>query len=338
MSFFKEPDYDQKKNSSTYKPFHSIKEGAENVFRIAPPCRTSDYAVYHKVHFGYGVQDLMNPDKTRARPFECQQRKNYKTGLIDVVCPECTKIEQVRAEMEALQAQLQKEGHLPDYIRQATTPQFDWLRNHNLDNKWYCYAKNLSGEWNVLKIGHKTKLALDTLMVRLKNEDNIRGLDASTGVWFKFVKNGKKGRDSMTNVEVLREKTTINGQKVEVIRQAPLTQEDEVAIAALVDISACTTKLTFEQVNALVESGGAPDVAAQVFALGQCKEASRTPTATTPQAVVHSVPTATVHSHVTATAETTPAKMVMTSAPIPAPTRAVMEMGPEEFLRTFAKK
>lgn len=332
MSFFKDNDYENKKTTSTFKPYYTIKDNVENVFRIAPPCRSPEYAVYHKVHFGYGVQDSMNPDKTRARPFECIQRKNYKTGLIDVACSECNKIESVKNEMEELQADLQRKGHPVDYVRQATTPQFDWLRNHNLDNKWYCYAKNLAGEWNLLKIGHKTKLALDALMLRLKNEDGIRGLDAATGVWFKFTKNGKKGRDSMTNVEVLREKTVINGQKVEVIRQAPLTQDDETAIAALSDITSCTNKLTYEQIDALVQSGGAPEVAARVFALGQKKEASPAPIpSSTPPRTSGGLAQPPVAPPVAD-------RMVMSTAPVPTPTPSSIDMSPDEFLKTYAKK
>lgn len=334
MSFFGETNYDGPKNKSAFKPYYSIKENVENIFRIAPPCRnlpSGEFAVFHKVHFGYGVPDDMNPDKMRARPFLCIHEIDWKTKKVKVQCPECAKIDVVKAELETLKEKLKLEGHAEDYIKQATSPQVQWLSAHNLDNKWYCYAKNLAGEWNVLKLGHKAKLAMEDRMKRTLKEDSIKALDPSSGVWFKFTKNGLRGPNALTTVEVLKEKVDMgNGVKAEVIKSAPLTEGDEKAISQLVDVTICVTKLNYDQINALVESGGAPEVAKSIFALGTKKEEG-----TNSQALAGPKASSSVANQ--APASPKPEAKPVAAAP-KASTKEIAEMNPDTFLRMFANQ
>lgn len=338
MSFFSETNYEGQNNKSTFKPFYTIKAG-ENVFRIAPPCRnlpSGQFAVYRKVHFGYGVPDTLNPDKLRMKPFECVQKINYQTKMVEVECAECTKIAQVTKELDDLKEKLKSEGHPEDYIKQATSPQFQWLQAHNLDNKWYCYAKNLAGEWNVLKIGHKVKQSLEDRMKRTLKEDSIKSLDPATGVWFKFNKNGLKGANALTTVEVLKEKVDMgNGIKAEVIKSAPLTADDEKAISALTDVTTCVPVITPAQIKALVDSGGSPEVARTIFALGTKKETggtnsqalvanSSTSLATPAPVVAQAQPKAPVTTG-----------FVQTTTPKATPNE-IKDMSPDAFLRMFA--
>lgn len=338
-SFFKQTKYDGTQgNKKLFKPFYTIKEDVENIYRISPSCRNlpeNEWAVYEKVHFGHGVQDSMNPDKIRARPFKCIQKTNYKTKMVEVECPECVAIENMRKEMDTLKRELTEAGHPADYVKNATTPQFEWLRQHNLDNKWYCYAKNQAGEWNVLKIGHKVKLALDALFKRLRKEDGIGALDADSGVWIRFTKNGLKGPGALTNVEVLREKVEMSGQRVEVTKSAPLTEQDEKAIGELVDVTNCVTVLTYDQINALVESGGDPVTASNIFAMGTKKEASPAPASV--QTTV--APVAPAPQPVVAPRPAPVAPVAVKPAPAkPVMSEETAKMGPDEFLRKFASK
>lgn len=340
MSFFIEANYDgTKQNRTSFKGYHTVKDVGENIFRIAPPCRSlvalpnPDYAIYNSVHFGYSVPDPLNPDRMFKKPFYCIHKVNYKTKKVEVQCPECAKIAEVKAEMDKLKAELTKEGHPEAYIKQALSPQFAWLGEHNLDRKWYGYAKNLAGEWNIFKLGHKAKLALDDRMKRTFKEDQIKGLDPASGVWFKFTKNGLKGPNALTTVEVLKEKVDMNGQKVEVVKTAPLTEADVKAIEGLGDVANVCARLTFDQINALVNSGGNPEVAKQVFALGTKVEKTETPvtgtsgTTTTP--VTNTVGT-------TGVTATVPPKTLAPAPPKPT-SQEIADMDADKFLRMFAK-
>lgn len=340
MSFFIEANYDGTQNAKTFKPYHQIKDNVENIFRIAPPCRSlvslpkPDYAVYNAIHFGYGVQDDRNPDKVRARPFYCIHKTEYKTGKVLVQCPECAKIDSVRAEMATLEEDLTKQGHGKDYIKQATSPQFQWLQAHNLDRQWYGYAKNLSGEWNIFKFRHKAKLALDERLKRTFKEDAVKGLDPSTGLWFKFTKNGLKGPNALTTVEVLKEKVDMgNGVKAEVNKPAPLTETDVKAIEGLGDVTNVAARLTYDQINSLVESGGSPEVAKNIFTQGTKTTNSQALSGTT----TGSVATPTFERGVAPNKmETVPLAPPVKAAPQPS-SKEISDMNADAFLRMFAK-
>lgn len=274
MSFFGDTNYDNQQQSKTFKPFYSLKKDQQNIYRIAPACRSllelprKPYAVFKRVHFGYSVPDSMNADKMRHKPFECIEEVDFKTKMVLKACGECGLIKKTTLEKEDIEAELRKAEHPEDYIKQATMPQIQWLEAHNRDSKFYCYAKNLEGEWNILKFGSRVKQQLDELMKRLYQNDGIKALDPSTGVWFKFTPNGLRGAKAFTAVEVLKEKTTMNGTKVEVTKEAPLSEADIKAIEVLPDIMTTVPKLTAEQIQALVDSGGAPEVTTRIFSLG----------------------------------------------------------------------
>lgn len=322
MNYFGKVNLDaDKKTQSSYKAPFKIQEGVDNIYRIAPPVRsllkTGAFAVFKAVHFGYGVADDATPEKIRARPFECIQKIDYKTKMVLQECPECRLLEQQMEKFEALKQKLADEGKSAEMIKNATMPYQTWFQQHNLDKKWYCYAKNLSGEWNILKLGHKLKMKLEDKMKRLLKEEGIEALSADSGVWFKFTKNGLKGSAADTDVEVVMEQVKLdNGKTAKVVKSAPLTQEDADKIDQLPDVTTSYTKLTHPQIKSLVDSGGDTKVAAQVFAQGQRREGSPKPeTASTP-----------------ATAKVEP--KVETAAPAPAP--ASVGMTPDEFLKSLA--
>jgi hypothetical protein len=96
-----------------------------------------------------------------------------------------------------------------------------------------------------------------------------------------------------------------------------LTDVDVAAIEALVDVTTCVMKISKEQINALVKSGGDPEVAATIFSLGTNTSA--------PQS--------------TSEAQK-PADVVPTKIPEPKEITAddVEGMDPETFLRSFANE
>lgn len=326
MSFFGKTNFDNETTNRVFKPYYSIKDVGENVYRIAPSCRSlvesGNYAAFLRNHFGYKIQDSYNPDKTRAKPFSCIEKINFKTKELLQACPECDWIAEELSSMESEKERLEKEGKSNEYVKQALAPKMAWLKEHNLDKKWYCYAKNRAGEWNILKIGHKVKLALDEIMKRLYKIDGVNALDPASGVWFSFTKNGMKGSAAVTNIEVLKEKTTINGQKVEILVNAPLTEDDVKAIEVLPDIMNLTPKISYDQVKALVASKGDTAAVTSVFSLGQ-----KATTATPAIPVTPPRPAVTAPEIHKATEEKDAIKTTVTAR----------DMTPEEFLRSFAK-
>lgn len=329
MEFFSKTSFDDQQQK-TFKPYYTIKDGVENVFRIAPACRSlserGDYAAYLSNHFGHKVQDNRNPDKMRIKVFSCIKKIDFKTKQVLQPCPECDWIERELKTLEDEKDRLKAEGRSDEFIRNATSQQAQWLKEHNLDKKWYCYAKNRNGEWNIFKFGHKVKLQLDEIMKRAFKTDGINALDPASGVWFRFTPNGLKGAKAITNVEIYKESVMVNGRKYEEAPAAPLSEDDVKQIQALPDIMSMTPKLTFDQINSMVNAKGDPSVVSSVFALGvrTSREASPATSSSTFQELVSQKPQQITHR-------------MMDFAPPSSSAEKRSTMTEEDFLKSYAK-
>src|SRR4051812_43763333 len=75
----------------------------DNVYRILPPlfelASEGVWAVYECLHWGFKGSKGM-------RPFRCIQKKDFKTKMVKVQCPECDQIAQRVASKEAIEAKL----------------------------------------------------------------------------------------------------------------------------------------------------------------------------------------------------------------------------------------
>lgn len=266
---------------------HALSDKEPNVYRIAPPVKSlksvGRWSVYDSLHYGYTIPNTENPDKPRHKPFRCIFKKNRATGMIEQDCPECNLLESKEKEIEALKAQALAAGKSADDAEEYVKGARRLLREHNLDKKHYVLAKNMAGEWGVLKLPHRAKQALDNLIEKyMKENEGKHPLDPASGVWFTFTRKGK-GLATEHYVEITNE--SLGGGRFQ-YKNGALTALDVDGIKKCPDLATLNDNksLTYDQILALVRSNGDPQVAVQVFGQGsrQQKAATSTPAPSTP--------------------------------------------------------
>lgn len=251
------------------------------IYRLLPAMKSGatdgTWAVYQGQHFGYAVPDRKDPSKTSKRTFRCIRRKE-RSGIITVECPECKLIDEKKAERETAAGKLTAKGKSDAEIKQLLAPLDEWLREHNVDNKWYIGVKSLAGPCGALAIPHKMKLALDKEIKRLASDEGVDAFDIDTGAWLHFKRTGFKAQDMNFSVESVMEEEIINGRRLKSLKSAPLSDSDlESALREVPDLkSEVIRTITVEQIQELVDSGGDLEVAERIFSSGR-QESSPAP-------------------------------------------------------------
>lgn len=252
------------------------------IFRLLPAMKSGandgTWAVYHAQHFGYSVPNKREPGKTVKRTFRCVRQKD-RNGMVVQECPECNLIEQKKALKEQAIKKLEAAGKSKEFIDARIQPIEDWLKEHNVDAKWYIGVKSYAGPCGALAIPHKMKLSLERRIEKLK-EKGIDAFDIDSGAWLHFKRTGFKASEMNFEVEAVTESETINGKVFDSIKLAPLTDADlENALREVPDLKTEAVRfVTVEQVQALVDSGGDPEVVEQILEAGR-REQSPAPKA-----------------------------------------------------------
>jgi len=269
---------------------HALSDSEANIFRIAPPVKSlknvGKWKIYDKLHYGYTVPNDQNPDKPRHRPFRCIEKKNRATSMVEQDCPECALLKAKEDEVTALVNQYISQGKSPSEAEEFVKGARKLLREHNLDKKWYLLAKNLAGEWGTLKLGHRAMTALDDERNKFMKENGGQDpLDARSGVWFEFTRQGR-GLDTRYAVKIAME--SLGAGRFQV-KSGALTSVDAEALKKCPDLAKVNDNksLTYDQILALVRSGGEPSVVATVF--GQTRRQDQPQTAAP---VTHPAPAA----------------------------------------------
>lgn len=266
---------------------HKITEEGPNIFRIAPSVKSlrasGQWRVFGAIHYGYTVPNDQNPDKPRHKPFVCIEKKNRATGMLEQDCPECKLIETKTRELDEQKAKHMAAGKTEEQAEEYVKAARKHLReNHSLDRKWYVLAKNLNGEWGVLKIPLKVMRTLVELDEKFK-KDNVGTsiFNAKSGVWMNFSRTGK-GFTTNYNVEIATERLEGGSFRYKV---GELTVVDQKEITKCPDLANLNDnkRLTYDQIEALVRSAGDPAVVSQVFGQGvrQTQPAAPAPSAPT---------------------------------------------------------
>ena len=82
--------------------------------------------------------------------------------MITQECPECTLIEQRKAEKDALVKECEEQKLGKDETKEVLQPVNDWLKSHNADRKWHLAVKDMeTGQFTTLQITNKTKKKVD---------------------------------------------------------------------------------------------------------------------------------------------------------------------------------
>lgn len=309
----------------------TIDEDGAKTVRLLPPMKSlkesGNYGVYHKQHYGYAVPDPKDATKTRMRPFLCIEEKNENKMTV-VSCPECRHVEAVTQKMKDDIAQIMKdqmdEGATREQAevaaKEATQETADWLRAHNLDQKWFIPVMLEDGSMGILKIPHAGKKAIEKARKALREDESRDLLDIDGGAWLKISRTGS-GRSTEYDAVVVKHTVTLEGQKVTVTKPAPLSNENLRAALALPDVnnSSIVRRLTTEQIRMLAEGGGTPDEVSAVLNLGQKEEPRPTPPPPAPKpAAPKAAPAAAKPAAAPAAAKPAQAAKPVTK-PVPAP-------------------
>lgn len=255
----------------------------DNVYRILPPlgelAAEGIWAVYECLHWGFkGTKGM--------RPFRCIQKKDFKTKMIKVQCPECNRIAEKLATLEDHKKRLEAEGKSKADVEEQLKPLSDWLFSHNLDKKWYVNALTMDGKITRLALPHRMYVQLQEKISEVI-KDGVDPIAVDGGVWFNLKRSGT-GNQTTHSVSVVQETVMaeINGVKkpVPVNKAAPLTADVIQRLTAEAhDLKNSFRTLGFEDINRLVTSGGSPEVVDAVFSAGEFDRSPVTPDADEPE-------------------------------------------------------
>ena len=254
-------------------------QGAQdNIFIIAPGIDSLGFDAetfyqYYRTHRGYSAPHPANPEWKLRPQFVCVQDKRFDKMLTR--CPECDLIEVntvklkslkeqekelsvsttlTDEEVENLEAVKSEINALEDFLGKSTEA-FKAGLGHTTISEYLCYAKKPDGQWGVLHLNTQAKKALISFI----KDSGVENPIAQEAKLLKFVKSGR-GLDTSVIVSTVKETVTVSGQKYQKDKTYTLTEQDEEEILKLKSIADYYYKFTSNQVQALVDSNGDPDV------------------------------------------------------------------------------
>lgn len=251
-----------------YKLGHKAADGKDRVLivRGAPPigplAETGVWRRFMKQHFGYGFNVITGSGEKRFIPatFLCIEETD-REGNVKVQCPECNEIKLRKAKKEAKEVEMKAAGKTEEEIDTALKHVKMWLREHNVDKKWWMNAKDPSGKWGILTISYSSmKLYMEIL--KELTEKNFDPLGAEKGLWFRFTRRGNSFND-IKDIPTVEMDTAQDGSMR--MRLDTLTDGDLVQLAALPPLTEHGRVLTYDQIDELVKSGGDEQVVRTVM-------------------------------------------------------------------------
>lgn len=239
------------------KKFFNFKDG-DNVFRILPALGSladkGIWSKYYKVCWGY------KNSEGRTKLFQDCRVVNRETKMVEIESAAHQRVEQLKAK----QAELKKNG-----ADKATMDKMSaMLMRYNIEGKHHVNAVNLKGEIGLLKIGHKAKMALDSLIKKLREEEGVNALGVENGLYINFNRTGRN-RDTLYQVSVYQQKVkaNVNG-KDQIIEQRVFHTMDDAFISRLdaeaFELADMYPAPTSEEIEQIVKGG--PEVLDVVLA------------------------------------------------------------------------
>lgn len=239
------------------------------VLRILPPYGnqqdTGRWSLYFSVHFGFEGRDQRDATKTSARPFLCVEDKDMRSGMTRATCPMCEHIAMHKERLKRKEAELVAAGKTKEEVKLLTKDLNDWLRKYNIDRKHYMAVMDEQGKFGILTISHTLKKKLEARITELHKDQNINALDLSTGVWFRFTRQGI-GLETEDDVHAVTETFRENGKTFTSVKMAPLTdQQIDTALEVLPSLETMVTRISRDQVARLTECSGDPEEVDHIF-------------------------------------------------------------------------
>jgi hypothetical protein len=241
------------------------------------------WRVYVGKHFGHYGNNSRNPEKPRARPFGCIQKKNLRTKEIEIACPKCDQIEIVRGKQKkregevlkanpdiaAIESEKDRERALREVCKadNVYASYSEWLKKHNCDRKWWMNVMTLNGTFEAFGISHTTmKDKLEPKLKEWREKKKIDVFHPQKGVWLRFTRTGTRPRVT-DSVELFMETVERDGEIVEKVKFAPL---DKVMIARAIkecpDLGKDVVQvLPVAKIQALIEAKGDLDKTDEIW-------------------------------------------------------------------------
>lgn len=319
-----------KKRPTVYKLGHKKPEDRTMVLRIGPPVGAladrGIWARYIKQHFGYTIPFTKKDGSQANLPvtFSCIEERD-REGNITKRCPECDEIKGQKEKIKAKEAVLKEEGKDEKAIDAALGYLKSWTRQHNLDKKWYFFAKNLSNTWAYGAISHSCYKLLKGSKQAPGIIDGLvaKGLDplGEKGSWFRFQRNGTSWND-ITDVPAVEMEETEPGvfrQKFDVLTQTDLDAIEKLAGLEALEGALEIRHLTYEQIETLVKSGNDEATVRAVMNMPKRDQVQPSQGSPAPTALDEEEPDA-EDIAAQAPAAPAPASKPAVMAPMPAPT------------------
>lgn len=317
---------------------------------ICPPIKSlaerGQYSVYTKQHFGYSMPG--KGDKPFPMVFSCVEERDRNRNITKE-CPECNEISLRKTAMEAMEVRLKASGTSQELIDAQLRPQKAWLKEHNLDKKYNFIVKNEAGAWGYLALSYTANKDFQRELGDLR----AAGIDDPIGsLWFKFTRTGTSFNDVNDTCKAVQ----IRDGKSFQYKEGTLSTTDLQALEAMDELTTLGRRISYEQIEMLVKSGGAEDVVKSVFSISEKSETSAVRVNPLPSRVelpvtnpvVANLPPAQATQNdllaQLAAAQEAIQKLSMTQkgttvATQPSPTMTTkLDMDPDEFMATFGQK
>lgn len=257
-----------------------LKENVPSVpLRVLPAMHslrsTNQWSYFHAIHFGYKGVDRKDKTKQRMRPFECIEKKNNKTKMIEVNCDQCnqykarTKLKQddeAHWTQEAKKAGILEERAVKAFVEPHLKAHNEWLKQFNKDSKHYINCLTVDGKLAMLQIPWKMKQALDKEIeeLRTKGLEPISNFD--TGVYFVFCRTGNFNQSTFSCKVYMEGDVLAPRVKLAPVPDDLLTK----ALEFLPDLKeGVTRKLTGEQITLLTQCSGDPSEVDTIMGMTQ---------------------------------------------------------------------
>lgn len=241
-----------------------VVKGTTSTYRILPPfglyAKIGKWFQYEAIHWG------ITGTNGKQKPFKCIQKMNYKTKMIEVECPMCSRIAAQNKLFDDRKAALEADKKTKDEVVALLQPLTDWFRRYNVQKGFFVNAMKQSGEIGRLFIKIKQKQNLDLEIEKLmKNKNPINPILATEGVYFEFSKHGL-GSQTIFPVNVFKETVVVNGQEYETVKKAPLTDEVLARMTTeAFELANFYKEIPFNQIAMLASAEDDPTIADSVF-------------------------------------------------------------------------
>jgi len=266
--------------------FHAISDKEPSIYRIAPPIKsqrlTGKWYTYDSLHQGYTIPNEQDPSKPKWKPFRCIFKRD-RNKMVTQDCPECTRMDEEKKLLEdmvtATAARLM--AATPGLTEEAaktqaatslkTSAQAVLVDKFYTDRKYYVLAKNVAGEWGILKLppsliwGKGQKGDLAVLMDKFSADNGGASLlDPNVGVWLRFQRTGS-GRYN-TRYTVAIETESVGGGAFR-YKMAPLNGSDVAGLEKCPDLGTYNDDktLTYDQILTLARSNNDVSIVSSVF-------------------------------------------------------------------------